>query len=358
MGCVTTSTTTPALVVPAAGKPLSASNVQRRALRDDDVRIEIAFSGICHSDIHQARAEWGSAIFPMVPGHEIAGTVSAVGSAVTRYKVGDRVGVGCMVDSCGECEFCKDGEEQNCVQGTVMTYNGRGYDGEPTLGGYAQQIVVSERFVLRVPDRLGLDVAAPLLCAGITTYSPLKRWGAGPGRRVAVIGVGGLGHLGVKIAHAMGAEVVTLSRTSDKAHDALALGASRHVATSDAAEMEELRRSFDLILNTVSADLEMDAYLRLLRPHGALVNVGLPPSPYSVRPGLLVGGGRILTGSNIGGIAETQEMLEFCAEHGIGAQIEVIDGAQVNDAYDKVVAGQVRYRYVIDTATLTSGEPA
>ena len=346
------TSTTQALAASAASEPLNPTTIERRDLRDDDILIDIAYAGICHSDIHQVREEWGSAIFPMVPGHEIAGTVSAVGSGVTKYQVGDRVGVGCMVDSCGECEYCKDGEEQNCVKGAVMTYNGRGYDGEETLGGYSQQIVVSERFAVRIPEELGFDVAAPLLCAGITTYSPLKRWGAGSGRRVGVIGVGGLGHLGVKIAKAMGAEVITLSRSDSKADDAVELGATRHVATSDEAALKELRNSFDLILNTVSADLDVQTYLKLLRPHGALVNVGLPPSKYSVSPGLLIGGARVLTGSNIGGIPETQEMLDFCAEHGIGATVEVIGGDQVNEAYDKVVAGDVRYRYVIDTSTI------
>ncbi|KGN34970.1 zinc-binding dehydrogenase [Knoellia sinensis KCTC 19936] len=350
-------TTTRALSVPSAGAPFEAIDLERRDLRDDDVRIDIAFAGICHSDIHTVRDEWGAAHYPIVTGHEIAGTVSAVGDGVTRYKVGDRVGVGCLVDSCTECEQCKNGNEQFCTQGSVGTYNSQNYDGEWAAGGYSQQIVVTERMVLSIPEGIELDEAAPLLCAGITTYSPLKRWGAGPGRKVAVVGVGGLGHMAVKLAAAMGAEVTTLSRSSAKADDAKALGSSNHIATSDTDAMKAARATFDLIINTVSADLDMETYVRLLRPHGALVNVGLPPSKLSIRPGALIGGNKVLTGSNIGGIPETQEMLDFCAEHGIGATIETLDASDtttVDTAYDKVVAGDVRYRYVIDTATIPS----
>jgi uncharacterized zinc-type alcohol dehydrogenase-like protein len=349
-------TTTSALSVPSAGAPFQAVEIERRDLRDDDVRIDIAFAGICHSDIHTVRDEWGAAHYPIVTGHEIAGTVSAVGDAVTRFKVGDRVGVGCLVDSCGECEHCKNGQEMFCSKGSVGTYNSQNYDGEWAAGGYSQQIVFTERMVMRVPDGIELDEAAPLMCAGITTYSPLKRWGAGPGRKVAVVGVGGLGHMAVKLAAAMGAEVTTLSRSMAKADDAKELGSSNHIATSDAGAMKAARGSFDLIVNTVSADLDMDTYVRLLRPNGALVNVGLPPSKLSVNPGSLIGGNKVLSGSNIGGIGETQEMLDFCAEHGIGATIEKIDASDtttVDTAYDEVVAGKVRYRYVIDTATIT-----
>jgi len=248
---------TPALVAPSAGAAFEARTVEHRDLRDDDVLIDIRFAGICHSDIHQVREEWGSAIFPMVPGHEIAGVVSAVGDGVTKHKVGDRVGVGCMVDSCGECEFCKDGEEQFCSKGAVMTYNGTGYDGQPTRGGYAQQVVVSERFAVGIPDGIELDVAAPLLCAGITVWSPLKRWGAGPGKKVAVVGLGGLGHMAVKLAAAMGAEVSVLSRTDAKRVDSEALGATSFHATGDEGVLQSLKGSFDLIVNTVSADLPM-----------------------------------------------------------------------------------------------------
>ncbi|MFB9235543.1 NAD(P)-dependent alcohol dehydrogenase [Plantactinospora siamensis] len=343
-----------ALSASSAGAPLQPTTIERRELRDDDVLIDVKFAGICHSDIHQVREEWGAATFPMVPGHEIAGVVSAVGGKVTRYQVGDRVGVGCMVDSCGECEYCKDGEEQYCAKGAVMTYNGEGYDGEKTMGGYSQQLVVSERFAVRIPEGIELDEAAPLLCAGITTYSPLKRWGAGPGKRVAVIGLGGLGHMAVKLAVALGAEVSVLSRTLAKQEDGKRLGAGHYYATGDEGTMAALRSSFDLIINTVSADLPMDDYLALLRPLGALVNVGLPTKPYSVQPGSVVGGSRTLAGSTIGGIPQTQEMLDFCAQHGIGAEIEKIGADQVNEAYDRVVAGDVRYRFVIDTATINA----
>jgi uncharacterized zinc-type alcohol dehydrogenase-like protein len=344
--------TTPALSVAAAGQPFGAIQLERRDLRDDDIRIDIAWAGICHSDIHTIREEWGGTHFPLTPGHEIAGIVAEVGSGVTRHKVGDRVGVGCLVDSCGECEQCKNGFEQFCERGSVGTYNSKGYDGDITQGGYAQQVVVSERLVCRIPNGIDLAVAAPLLCAGITTYSPLKRWGARPGTTVGVIGMGGLGHLGVKIAAALGAEVIVLSRTTAKSNDAKAFGAVEHVATSEPETFEKLAGTFDLILNTVSADLPMEDYLRLLKPNGALVSVGLPTAPYEIRPGSLIGGNKIVAGSMIGGIPETQEMLDFCAEHGISATIERIDASDVDAAYDKVVAGDVRYRYVIDTSTI------
>ncbi|NYG06202.1 putative zinc-type alcohol dehydrogenase-like protein [Phycicoccus badiiscoriae] len=343
---------TAALSTASAGAPLTATTIERRELRDDDITIDIAFAGICHSDIHQVREEWGSAIFPMVPGHEIAGVVSAVGDGVTRYQVGDRVGVGCMVDSCGECEYCKDGQEQFCVKGAVMTYNGKGYDGEETMGGYSQQVVVSERFAVRIPDALELDVAAPLLCAGITTYNPLKRWGAGPGTKVAVVGLGGLGHLGVKFAAALGAEVTVLSQSTAKEADSKAFGAVEHRATKDESTFKDLRGQFDLILNTVSANLPFDQYLSLLKPNGAMVNVGAPSDPSSFQAFSLIGGSKVLAGSNIGGIPQTQEMLDFAAEHGIAAEIETISADQVNEAYDRVVNSDVRYRFVIDTATI------
>ncbi len=346
------TTQTPALVADSPGAPFRAQFIERRDLGRNDVAIDIEYAGICHSDIHQVREEWGSAIFPMVPGHEIAGVVTEVGDLVAGVKVGDRVGVGCMVDSCGECEFCADGFEQHCVRGAVMTYNGRGYDGVPTLGGYSRAVVVSERFVCPIPDGISLDAAAPLLCAGITTYSPLKRFGVGPGARVAVVGLGGLGHMAVKLAVAMGAEVTVMSRTDAKRADSLALGAVEHVATSDPAALRARRNHFDLVLNTVSADLDIEAYLAIAKPRGAVVNVGLPTQPYRVRPGRLVGTSKILAGSNIGGIAETVEMLAFCAEHGIGADIEVIDAGEVDAAYERVVAGQVRYRCVIDVSTI------
>jgi D-arabinose 1-dehydrogenase-like Zn-dependent alcohol dehydrogenase len=343
--------TTHALVTPSAGAPFEVRQVEHRELRDDDVLIDIEYAGVCHSDIHQGREEWGKAIFPMVPGHEIAGEVSAVGSAVTRHKVGDRVGVGCMVDSCGECEYCKDGQENFCERGAVMTYNGTGYDGDPTLGGYAQQVVVQEHFVVTIPAGIELDEAAPLLCAGITTWSPLRRFNAGPGTKVAVIGLGGLGHMAVKLAVAMGADVTVLSRTEAKKDDALAMGATDYIAT-EGADLKPLRARFDLIVNTVSADLKISTYVAMLKPMGALVSVGLPPSQYQIHPGALVGGSKILAGSNIGGIPATQEMLDFCAEHGIGATVETISADQVDEAWDRAVAGDVRFRFVIDTSTI------
>lgn len=345
-------TTVAAYAAPAAKAPLERTTIKRRAVREHDVLIDIKFSGICHSDIHQAREGWGEAIFPMVPGHEIAGIVSEVGPGVTKYKVGDRVGVGCMVDSCGECENCRAGVEQHCSRGNVPTYNGLGKDGEPTYGGYSEKVVVDENFVVRIPEGLSLDVAAPLLCAGITTYSPLKHWGAGPGKKVAVIGLGGLGHMGVKIAHALGAEVTVLSQSLRKKDDGLKLGAEHYYATSDPKTFEELAGSFDLIISTVSAPLDFGAYLSLLKTGGALVNVGAPEEPVALNLFSLIGGNKTLAGSMIGGIAETQEMLDFCAEHGLGAEIELISADRINEAYERVLSSDVRYRFVIDTATI------
>lgn len=350
------TTTTQAIVAESAGAPFVQKTIERRTLRDDDILIDIHFAGICHSDIHQVREEWGQAIFPMVPGHEIAGTVAAVGDGVTKYQIGDRVGVGCMVDSCGECEQCKNGEEQFCTKGAVMTYNGLGYDGEPTYGGYSRQVVVSERFAVRIPDGIGLDVAAPLLCAGITVWTPLTRWGSGPGKQVAVIGLGGLGHMAVKIAAAQGAEVTVLSRSDAKKDDAAVLGAHDFVATGEKGALRALNGRFDLIINTVSADLPMDSYLRLLKPLGVMANVGAPANKYEVAPFSLIGGSKVLAGSNIGGIPATQAMLDFCAEHGMGATIETIGADQVDEAYERVVAGDVRYRFVIDTSTIKASD--
>ncbi|MFH8658591.1 NAD(P)-dependent alcohol dehydrogenase [Streptomyces afghaniensis] len=345
-------TTVAAYAASAAKAPLERTTIERRAVREFDVLIDIKFAGICHSDIHQVREGWGEAIFPMVPGHEIAGVVSEVGPGVTKYKVGDRVGVGCMVDSCRECDNCKAGQEQHCVQGAIQTYAAIGRDGEITYGGYATHVVVDENFVVRIPDGLSLDVAAPLLCAGITTYAPLKQWGAGPGKKVAVVGLGGLGHVGVKIAHALGAEVTILSQSLRKKDDGLKLGADHYYATSDPKTFEQLAGSFDLIVSTVSAPLDFGAYLSLLKTGGVLVNVGVPEEPVAFHPFSLIGGNKILAGSMIGGIPETQEMLDFCAEHGIGAEIERITASEINEAYERVTAGDVRYRFVIDTATI------
>lgn len=337
-------------------QPFKVTEIKRRDPREDDVVIKIEAAGICHSDIHTIRNEWGEAHFPLAVGHEIAGTVEAVGSAVTKFKVGDRVGVGCLVNSCGECEQCAAGFENNCLNGSVGTYNSKDVDGTITQGGYAQKVTVNERFVLRIPDALDFDVAAPLLCAGITTYSPLARWGVKPGMKVAVMGLGGLGHMGVQIAAAMGAEVTVLSRTLKKADAAAKLGATRTLATTDENFFTDHRGEFDLILNTISAPISLDAYLGLLKPRGILSVVGLPPESLDVHMFSLVGGGKVLTGNNIGGIPETQEMLDFCAEHGIGAVIEKIGVDEVDAAYERVVAGDVQFRVVIDTATFDSAE--
>jgi uncharacterized zinc-type alcohol dehydrogenase-like protein len=332
--------------------PFEKTTITRRDIGPHDVLIKIAYAGICHSDIHTAREEWGKVNFPLVPGHEIAGAVEEVGEQVAKFAVGDRAGVGCMVDSCRECENCLDGNEQYCLKGMTGTYGGTGKDGLPTHGGYSTHIIVDENYVLRIPDGIGLDVAAPLLCAGITVYSPLKHWQAGPGRNVAIIGFGGLGHMGVKIGHALGAEVTVLSQTLSKQEDGLRLGADHYYATHDRSALKPLRKSFDLIVNTVSAPLPMDSYLGLLKLDGTLVNVGAPPEPLSVHANVLFQPRRNLSGSAIGGIAETQEMLDFCAAHGFGAEIETISGEQIDEAYDRVVDSRVRYRFVIDVATL------
>nr|WTB28770.1 NAD(P)-dependent alcohol dehydrogenase [Streptomyces sp. NBC_00830] len=345
-------TTVAAYAAPAAKAPLARTTIERRPVSAFDVLIDIKFAGICHSDIHQARDGWSEGIFPMVPGHEITGVVSEVGSGVTKFAVGDRVGVGCMVDSCRECENCRAGLEQYCLQGHVGTYNDRDKKGDPTYGGYSTQVVVDENFTLHIPDGLSLDAAAPLLCAGITTYSPLHHWNAGPGKKVAVVGMGGLGHMGVKIAHALGADVTVLSQSLRKKDDGLRLGADHYYATSDPKTFEELRGTFDIILSTVSAPIDLDAFLSLLRTDGALVNVGAPEEPVSINLFSVLNGRKTLAGSGIGGIRETQEMLDFCAEHGLGAEIELIEASQINDAYERVLASDVRYRFVIDVATI------
>lgn len=340
------------LSVPSAKAPFEKTTIQRRELRPHDILIDIRFSGICHSDIHCAYDEWGGGIFPMVPGHEIVGIVEAVGTEVTKFAVGDPVGVGCFVDSCGECEYCLSGEEQYCTKGVVATYNALDYDGNPTYGGYSQKIVVTEGFVVRIPDGLDLDVASPLLCAGITTYSPLKHWKAGPGKKVAIVGMGGLGHMAIQYAHALGAEVTVFSRSTDKESEAMEFGADHYFATSDPATFSALAGRFDLILNTVSANLDVDAYLSLLRVDGTLVNVGAPAEPDKYRVFSLIMGRRSIAGSLVGGIRETQEMLDFSAQHGIAPKIEVIRADQVEEAYERVLRSDVRYRFVIDISTL------
>ena len=336
----------------AATKPLGPMTIERRELGPRDVLIEIKFCGICHSDIHSARNEWGSAAYPVVPGHEIAGIVARVGAEVTRHAVGDRVGVGCLVDSCGDCANCRKGEEQHCLKGFTGTYGSVGQDGKPTQGGYSTHIVVRENFVLKIPEGIALDAAAPLLCAGITTYAPLRHWGAGPGKKVAVVGLGGLGHMGVKLAHAMGAEVTVLSQSLSKKEDGLRLGADHYYATKDPETFTKLAGTFDLIVNTVSAKIDVNAYLSLLALDGVLVNVGAPAEPLAVNVFSLIMTRRSFAGSLIGGIQQTQEMLDFCAEHHLGSDIEVIPASKINEAYERVLASDVRYRFVVDTATL------
>jgi uncharacterized zinc-type alcohol dehydrogenase-like protein len=342
----------PAYAAPAAGEPLAPTVIERRAVGPNDVLIDVTHAGICHSDIHTVNGDWGPQPFPVVPGHEIVGVVAEVGPAVTRHQVGDRVGVGCMVNSCGECANCLRGDEQYCLDGMVPTYAGTDRDGTTTQGGYSTHVVVDADYVLRVPDGIDSAAAAPLLCAGITTYAPLRRWGAGPGKRVAVVGLGGLGHMAVKIAAAMGAEVTVLSQSLKKQEDGLRLGAQHYHATSDPDTFSQLAGRFDLIVNTVSAAIDVDAYLSLLAVDGTLVNVGAPPEQLSLDVFSLIGARRSFAGSMIGGIALTQEMLDFCAEHGIGAEVEVIAADRINDAYERVLASDVRYRFVIDTATL------
>ena len=337
----------------SAGAPLAPTTIERRDLRPHDILIDIKFTGICHTDIHQAREEWGQAIFPMVPGHEIAGVVTEVGSAVTKFAVGDHAGVGCFVDSCRECKNCKAGLEQYCQGHMSVTYNGLEADKEtPTYGGYSTAIVVDENYALTIPEGLGLDVAAPLMCAGVSLYSPLHRWGAGPGVRVGIVGLGGLGHMGVKIAHAMGCEVTLISHSPHKEADALRLGADHFLLSADKVAMKAARSSFDLIINTVSAKIDLDRYMSLLALDGTMVMVGIPEEPLSIRTFTLIAGRRSLAGSNIGGIKETQEMLNFCAEHGFGSDVEVIDAKDINTAYERVISSDVKYRFVIDASTI------
>ncbi len=343
-----------AYAAPAAGAPLEKITIARRDVRATDVQIEIDYAGICHSDIHTVRDEWGRMTYPLAPGHEIVGRVTEVGSDVTKFAVGDVVGVGCMVDSCRRCPACTDGLENYCLDGNIGTYGAMGYDGEMTQGGYSTHVVVEERFVVRIPEALHGDrlaAATPLLCAGITLYSPLRHWGVGPGTKVGIIGMGGLGHVGVKIAAAMGAEVTVLSHSLAKKDDGLRFGAARYVATTDAEAMKALRGSLDLIINTVSVNLPLDDYLALLRYDGTLVELGAPTNPLEVAGFSLIAARKALAGSCIGGMPETQEMLDFCAEHGIVAEIEQINADQINEAYDRVVASDVRYRFVIDAKT-------
>ena len=338
----------------AGDKPLEPLHITRRAPGAHDVQIDIAFCGVCHSDLHQVRAEWAGTLFPCVPGHEIVGRVSAVGAHVSRYQPGDLVGVGCIVDSCQHCAECEDGLENYCDH-MVGTYNGPTADAPGhTLGGYSQRIVVHERYVLRISHpESQLAAVAPLLCAGITTWSPLRHWGAGPGKKVGVVGIGGLGHMGIKLAHALGARVVAFTTSDSKRQAALALGADEVVVSRNRAEMQVHAKSFDFILNTVAAPHDLDAFLALLRRDGTMALVGAPATPHpSPNVFNLIMKRRNLAGSLIGGIPETQEMLDFCAQHGITADIELIRAEQINAAYERMLKGDVKYRFVIDCATL------
>ncbi len=342
-----------AIATVSATAPLAPFTINRRSPGPDDVQIDIMYCGVCHSDIHQARSEWGPSIYPMVPGHEIVGRVSAVGTGVSGFKVGDLVGVGCFVDSCRTCPSCAAGEEQYCDNGMVSTYNGYEKDKvTPTYGGYSKQVVVDKNYVLRVPENLPVHATAPLLCAGITTYSPLKKWGVGKGTKVGIVGLGGLGHMGVKFAVAFGAEVTVISTSPGKEADAKGMGAHHFLISKDPEAMKAKAGYFDFILNTVSAVNDYNEYLNLLTVDGTMVLVGAPPSAIPVFGFSLIMRRRRLAGSLIGGIKETQEMLDFCGAHGIVCDVEMIDANQVNEAYERVLKSDVKYRFVIDCATI------
>ncbi|RYY39156.1 MAG: NAD(P)-dependent alcohol dehydrogenase [Chitinophagaceae bacterium] len=336
-----------------AATPLRDFSLERRAPGPHDVQIEILYCGVCHSDIHQVRNEWGNSMYPMVPGHEIVGRVSAVGNHVKKFKVGDLAGVGCLVDSCRECPKCKQGLEQYCENGSVGTYNALERDGKtPTYGGYSKQIVTNEEFVLKVSEKLDLKAVAPLLCAGITTWSPLRHWKVGKGHKIGVLGLGGLGHMAVKFAASFGAEVTMLSHSPSKEADARRLGAHRFALTSSPESLKSLSGYFDFIIDTVSAPHDYNVYLNLLNTNGTMICVGAPPAPAQVAIFNLIMQRRSIAGSLIGGIPETQEMLDYCAEHGIVSDVEMIAMNEVNEAYERMMKGDVKYRFVIDLATL------
>jgi alcohol dehydrogenase (NADP+) len=344
----------PAYAAASANQPLAPSTIERREPGPTDILIEVLYCGVCHSDIHQARDEWGGGLFPMVPGHELVGRVAQVGLRVTKFKVGDLAGVGCVVDSCRECGACGRQHEQFCERGAAQTYNSTEMDRKtPTYGGYSSRIVITEHFALKVPASLEPAAVAPLLCAGITTYSPLRQWNCKKGDRVAVVGLGGLGHMAVKFAAAMGAEVTLLSTSPSKAADARRLGAQHFASTKDETTFQNLAGRFDLLLDTVSAPHDYNKFLGLLREQGTMVLVGVPPKQQPVSAFSLIMGNKRLVGSMIGGIAETQEMLGFCAEHQIVSDIELIPIQKINEAFERVVRGDVRYRFVIDMASLS-----
>lgn len=338
--------------VQSAKAKLQPYTFNRRELLPNDVALDIAFAGICHSDIHQAREEWGAAIFPMVPGHEIVGRVTAVGSKVSKFQTGELIGVGVFIDSCRNCTSCEAGLEQYCVEGMTGTYNTLERDGKTVaMGGYSDKFVINEEYAVHVPENLELSGVAPLMCAGVTLYSPLKNWKAGPGKKVGVIGLGGLGHMGVKFAVAMGAETTVFSHSPAKEIDAKAMGAHHFVSTKEDQNLKNLEKNFDLLLNTVSADIDLEPYLQMLKLDGTLVVIGLPGKPYSINAGTLLGQRRSLAGSMIGGIAQLQEMLDFCGEKNIISDVEVINATYINEAYDRTVASDVKYRFVIDAKT-------
>lgn len=337
----------------AATEPVVPFSFDRREPQQNDVQFEILYCGVCHSDIHQVRNEWGNSIYPMVPGHEIVGKVTRVGNNVTRFKEGDLAAVGCLVDSCRECNNCKKGLEQYCKNGNVGTYNSYERDGKTvTYGGYSKMIVVHEDFVLHISDKLPLETVAPLLCAGITTYSPLRHWKIGEGHKVGVVGLGGLGHMAVKFAASFGAEVTMLSTSPSKEADAKRLGAHKFALTKDAQQVKELKGYFNFIIDTVSAPHDYNAYLNMLDTDGIMICVGVPPTPIEILAFNLLGNRRSIAGSGIGGIPETQEMLDYCAEHNITSDVEIIDMAYINEAYERMLKGDVKYRFVIDLATL------
>jgi uncharacterized zinc-type alcohol dehydrogenase-like protein len=333
--------------------PLADWTIERRQPKPHDVQIEILYCGVCHSDLHTVRNEWGGTKYPVVPGHEIVGKVSAVGDKVTKFKVGDLAGIGCLVDSCGDCDNCKEGLEQYCSNGSVGTYNSNEKDGSGlTYGGYSKQILAHENFVLHISDKQPLEGIAPLLCAGITTYSPLRHWKVGKGDKVGVVGLGGLGHMGVKLAASMGAEVTMLSHSPAKEADAKRLGAHKFVLTSDEAQAKSVSKYFDFILDTVSAKHNYNTYLAMLKTNGVMVCVGAPPEASEVIAQNLINGRRSLAGSLIGGIPETQEMLDYCAAHNIVSDVELIKMNEINEAYERMLKGDVRYRFVIDMSSL------
>ena len=339
-------------VVKHAKAPLESYEFERRQLRPRDVALDIEYAGICHSDIHQAREEWGSAIFPMVPGHEIVGKVTQIGSQVSKFKVGETIGVGVFIDSCRSCASCNAGLEQYCVEGMTGTYNAYERDGKTiAFGGYSNRFVIDEDYAVHIPKNLDLAGVAPLMCAGITLYSPLRNWRAGPGKKVGIMGLGGLGHMGVKFSHALGAETTVFSHSASKEADAKRMGADKFIVTKDIKELDKLKQSYDLILNTVSADIDLEPYLQLLKLDGTLVVIGLPGKPYAINAGTLLAQRRSLAGSMIGGMAELQEMLNFCGKHNIVSDVEVIKADYINTAYDRTVASDVKYRFVIDAST-------